>query len=30
MKWECLLNGGFPKELETGIDVEEQLLKFTK
>lgn len=29
-KWECLLNGGFPKELETGIDVETQLLKFTE
>ncbi len=30
VKWECLLNGGFPKELETGIDVESQLLKFTE
>jgi len=30
LKWECLLNGGFPKELETGINVEEQLLKFTE
>jgi phosphoserine phosphatase RsbU/P len=30
LKWECLLNGGFPKELETGIDVESQLLKFTE
>jgi sigma-B regulation protein RsbU (phosphoserine phosphatase) len=29
-KWECLLNGGFPKELESGIDVESQLLKFTE
>jgi sigma-B regulation protein RsbU (phosphoserine phosphatase) len=28
--WECLLNGGFPKEYETGIDVEAQLLKFTE
>jgi sigma-B regulation protein RsbU (phosphoserine phosphatase) len=30
LKWECLLNGGFSKELETGIDVESQLLKFTE
>ena len=30
VKWECLLNGGFSKELETGIDVESQLLKFTE
>jgi len=30
LKWECLLNGGFPKELETSIDVETQLLKFTE
>jgi len=30
VKWECLLNGGFPKELETGIEVESQLLKFTE
>jgi len=30
LKWECLLNGGFPKELETDIDVESQLLKFTE
>jgi len=30
LKWECLLNGGFPKELETSIDVESQLLKFTE
>jgi phosphoserine phosphatase RsbU/P len=29
-KWECLLNGGFPKELETTIDVESHLLKFTE
>jgi len=29
-KWECLLNGGFPREFETGIDVESQLLKFTE
>jgi len=30
LKWECLLNGGFPKELETSIDVEQHLLKFTE
>lgn len=30
LKWECLLNGGFSKELETSIDVESQLLKFTE
>jgi len=30
LKWECILNGGFPKELETSIDVETQLLKFTE
>ncbi len=30
VKWECLLNGGFPEDLETGIDVESQLLKFTE
>lgn len=30
LKWECLLNGGFPKVLETSIDVESQLLKFTE
>jgi phosphoserine phosphatase RsbU/P len=30
VKWECLLNGGFPVELEKGIDVESQLLKFTE
>jgi phosphoserine phosphatase RsbU/P len=30
VKWECLLNGGFPKEFETGIDVESQLFKFTE
>lgn len=30
LKWECILNGGFPKELETRIDVESQLLKFTE
>jgi phosphoserine phosphatase RsbU/P len=30
LKWECLLNGGFPKELATSIDVESQLLKFTE
>ena len=30
LKWECLFNGGFPIELETGIDVESQLLKFTE
>ena len=30
LKWECILNGGFPKELETSIDVESQLLKFTE
>lgn len=27
--WECLLNGGFPKHLET-IDVESRLLNFTE
>jgi sigma-B regulation protein RsbU (phosphoserine phosphatase) len=30
VKWECILNGGFPAEFETGIDVEQQLLKFTE
>jgi sigma-B regulation protein RsbU (phosphoserine phosphatase) len=30
LKWECLLNGGFPKETETGINIELQLLKFTE
>jgi len=30
LKWECLLNGGFPKEIETGINIELQLLKFTE
>jgi sigma-B regulation protein RsbU (phosphoserine phosphatase) len=30
MKWECLLNGGFPEEFEKNIDVECQLLKFTE
>src|SRR5665647_800911 len=30
LKWECLLNGGFSKELETGIEVESRLLKFTE
>jgi sigma-B regulation protein RsbU (phosphoserine phosphatase) len=30
LKWECILNGGFPKELEKAIDVESQLLKFTE
>jgi sigma-B regulation protein RsbU (phosphoserine phosphatase) len=30
LKWECILNGGFPKELETGIEVESHLLKFTE
>src|SRR5512137_2319814 len=30
VKWECLLNGGFPKEFETCIDVESHLLKFTE
>jgi sigma-B regulation protein RsbU (phosphoserine phosphatase) len=29
-KWECLLNGGFSREFEKGIDVESQLLKFTE
>ena len=29
-KWECLLNGGFPKNFETDIDVETQLMKFTE
>lgn len=28
--WECLFNAGFPKELETGINVETQLMKFTE
>ena len=27
-KWECILNGGFPKRLET-IDVEQKLMDFT-
>jgi sigma-B regulation protein RsbU (phosphoserine phosphatase) len=30
LKWECIMNGGFSKELETGIEVESQLLKFTE
>ena len=30
VKWECLLNGGFPKRYETDIDVESHLLKFTE
>jgi len=30
IKWDCLLNGGFPREYETNIDVESQLLKFTE
>jgi sigma-B regulation protein RsbU (phosphoserine phosphatase) len=30
VKWECLLNGGFPEELEKGIDIGSQLLKFTE
>ncbi len=30
LKWECIMNGGFPEELETGIEVESQLLKFTE
>ena len=30
VKWECLLNGGFSRELESSIDVESQLLKFTE
>ncbi len=29
-KWECLLNGGFSRELEASIDVESHLLKFTE
>jgi sigma-B regulation protein RsbU (phosphoserine phosphatase) len=29
-KWECLLNGGFPREYETDIDIESQLLRFTE
>jgi len=28
VKWECILNAGFPEEYEKGIDVELQLLKF--
>ncbi|HBC79794.1 MAG TPA: serine/threonine protein phosphatase [Bacteroidales bacterium] len=30
LKWECILNGGFPKAFESEIDVESQLLKFTE
>ena len=30
VKWECLLNAGFPKELADSIDVDSQLLKFTE
>lgn len=30
VKWECLLNGGFPEDLEKGIDIGSQLLKFTE
>jgi sigma-B regulation protein RsbU (phosphoserine phosphatase) len=30
LKWECIMNGGFSNELETGIEVESQLLKFTE
>jgi len=29
-KWECLLNGGFPDDLATGIDIESQLLKYSE
>lgn len=29
-KWECLFNGGFPEELETRINVESQLIKFSE
>jgi len=29
-KWECILNGGFPKKLEKGINVEQQLLVFAE
>lgn len=28
VKWECLLNGGFPEYLATGIDVQTQLIKY--
>jgi phosphoserine phosphatase RsbU/P len=28
-RWECILNGGFPAELESKIDVKSQLLRFT-
>lgn len=30
IKWECLLNGGFPKEFATDIDVDSHLLRFTE
>lgn len=29
-KWECILNAGFPKKLETDIDVESRLLGFSE
>ncbi len=28
--WECLFNGGFPEDLETRINVESQLIKFSE
>lgn len=30
IKWECILNGGFPADFDKDIDVESQLLKFTE
>ena len=30
LRWECILNAGFPEEFETGIDVENKLLKYNE
>lgn len=30
VKWECILNGGFPEKLAENIDVESELLMFTE
>ena len=30
LRWECILNAGFPVEFETGIDVETKLLKYNE
>jgi sigma-B regulation protein RsbU (phosphoserine phosphatase) len=30
VKWECILNAGFPKSLETSVDVESRLLGFSE